>query len=404
MAPDRLSPPPRDPVLVVAEAAMASVLAAGIGGAVTTVCDAVAFAEAFVGPPPGAVIVALGVPWAEGAAVITSIRRRFVDVEIVVMGEVSAPGVLAALLEARVVQVVPASIEGVAALFARWGPPGRRACVGAAPGAAADALPDPVVVTLRAELAALRGELDAAREASGAPRFAAEVAHDLREPARSGRLLLERMDAALAAGEHEAAAALVARLYDANARLEDLVDGALADLRGRAPSEAIARSHADHALDEVLDQLAALLAETHGIVTRDALPEVSLHPHQLRQILQNLVANALRYGGDPPRIHVSAARDGDRWILAVADNGPGIPVEQREAIFRPLTRLAAAGAPMGHGLGLSICRKVVERAQGRIWVEPASGGGSVFFVSLPAAEEPAGRIVAPPSVVSSPRV
>ena len=373
------------------------------------VSDAVAFAEAFAGPSPGTVVVALDVPWAEGSAVIASVRRRFVDAEIVVMGDVAAPGLVAALLEARVVQMVPASIEGVARLFARWGPPVARPA--AAPAPVRDAVrasgsaperepPDAVVLGLRAELAAARGELESARVASGAPRFAAEVAHDLREPARSGRLLLERMDAALAAGDLEAAGALVARLYDANTRLEELVDGALADLRDGAANDAIARSHADHVLDEVLDQLAALLAETRGTVTRDALPEVSLHPHQLRQILQNLVANALRYGGDPPRIHVSAARDGDRWILAVADNGPGIPVEQREAIFRPLTRLAAAGAPMGHGLGLSICRKVVERANGRIWVEAASGGGSVFYVSLPAAEAPGGRIVVASSVVS----
>ncbi len=390
MVPVGPSLPPRRRVLVVADAALASVLAAGLGGEITAVADAVAFAEAFAGAAPELVIVAVNLPWASGVAVIAAVRRRFSEAEIVMVGDVSAPGVLQAVLEARVADVVPASIEGIAALFGRVG-----ARVVAA-RAEVSVAPDPGVLALQAELGTLRAELERAHEASGASRFAAEVAHDLREPARSGRLLLERLDVALAAGDVDAVAPLVARLYDANARLEELVDGALADVRDHVPSDTFVSSHADRVLDEVLDQLAALLAETHGVVSRDALPEVSLHPHQLRQILQNLVANALRYGGDPPRIHVSAARDADRWVLAVADNGPGIPVEQREAIFRPLHRLAAVGASPGHGLGLAICRKVVERANGRIWVEAATGGGSVFFVSVPAAEEPTERIVAGP--------
>ncbi len=331
-------------------------------------CDALAFAEAFTLGGFSQAVVALQTPWVDGTALLSTLRRRFPELPLYVLGDVSAPGVLRAVLDARVADVFANTMEGCAALVERLPP-------ASAPTADAEQVLGDRVRALEAELAALRqGPTDASRSL-------AEVAHDLREPLRTSRLLLERLDACVAQANGEGAAAMVSRLYDATARLEEQVDSALAAVAGRVELAGV--SSADRVLDEVLAQLQALVEESGATIERTPLPEVGIHPHQLRQVFQNLIANALRYGGDPPRVQVSATLDHRAWVLAVRDHGPGIPVQDREAIFRALTRLGGADAPAGHGLGLAICRKVVERVGGSIRVVDAEGGGSVFLVRLP---------------------
>ncbi len=359
-------PPVRVPLpklLVVGSAGLCALLARVRPDAVV-VADAVALAEAFAVGGFTHAVVGLDLGWVDGAACLASLRRRFPEAALYALGDVAQAGVLRAALDARVADVVAPTWEGLAAVCAR--------------------LPVPAVEAP----SAVRGASDAERS-----RFAAEVAHDLREPLRSSRLLLERVEACLSRGDADGAVALVARLYDAAARLEEQVDGALAAGTGR-PADGEGSSHADRVLDEVLEQLQALVEQTGGTVERGPLPEVGLPAHQLRQLLQNLVANALRYGGDPPRIEVTAARDGEVWELRVRDHGPGIPLAERDAIFRPLTRLGGPTAPGGHGLGLAICRKLVMRAGGTIAVEDAPGGGSCFVVRLPpvAQDEPTERL------------
>ena len=375
MADPTLPPPPK--LLVVGGEGLCRLFAALRPGSVGA-ADALAFAEAFSGGGFTAAVVAIQTPWVDGSALLGTLRRRFPELPLYVLGDVAVPGVLRAVLDARVADVFADTLEGCAALIERL-PTG--------------ALPLGEDAVLRERVRVLEAEIESlGRAGSDSSRAWAEVAHDLREPLRTSRLLLERVDACLAQADGDGAAALIARLYDATARLEEQVDSALAAVAGRAELPGV--SSADRVLDEVLEQLQALVEESGATIERSPLPEVSIHPHQLRQVFQNLIANALRYGGDPPRVQVSATLDDRAWVLAVRDHGPGIPVQEREAIFRALTRLGGADAPAGHGLGLAICRKVVERVGGSIRVEDADGGGSVFLARLPAsaADEPTERV------------
>ncbi len=360
-------PPPLPataPVLCVGGPVWTTLVAALRPGA-RLAADPVGFAEGFAEGAYALVLVDLATIWADPIELALALRRRHPEVRLAALG---APAAEALLRFAAVgfAEVYGASPEGITQLAARL-------AASAAPAVAASS---PREAELERELAALRQ--------NGDRRFAAEVAHDLREPLRTHRLLLERVEGQLALGDGEAAAALLARLYDATARMEELIDGALADLQPAANPEPSPPSSVDRVLDEVLDQLSALIEETSARIERGPLPEVGVAAYPLRQLLQNLVVNGIRHGGTPPRVHVSARRDGELWRLRVRDWGPGVPLAERDSIFRPLARLAGSAPTPGHGLGLAICRKLAERAGGSIEVADAEGGGAVFVVSLPA--------------------
>jgi signal transduction histidine kinase len=146
-------------------------------------------------------------------------------------------------------------------------------------------------------------------------------------------------------------------------------------------------------LAEVLESLQAEIAQCGAAVTCDALPMVRADAVQLGEVFQNLIGNALKFRGDrPPRIHVSAyisqAPDcdgqGPAWILTVDDNGIGMDPAQAQRAFELSERLQPDAAFPGAGLGLAICRRIIESHGGRIWVQSEPGRGSTFCFSLPA--------------------
>jgi light-regulated signal transduction histidine kinase (bacteriophytochrome) len=107
-------------------------------------------------------------------------------------------------------------------------------------------------------------------------------------------------------------------------------------------------------------------------------------PAQLRQVFQNLIGNALKFRGDePPRIHIGAERQAGEWVLAVGDNGIGIDPQYFERIFQVFQRLHTQREYAGSGIGLAICKKIVERRGGRIWVSSEPGKGATFFFTIP---------------------
>jgi light-regulated signal transduction histidine kinase (bacteriophytochrome) len=106
---------------------------------------------------------------------------------------------------------------------------------------------------------------------------------------------------------------------------------------------------------------------------------------QIIQLFQNMIGNAIKFRGDePPRIHISAQREGREWVFSIVDNGIGIESEYFERIFVIFQRLHPRAKYSGTGIGLTICKRIIERHGGRIWVESQAGQGSTFYFSLPA--------------------
>lgn len=143
---------------------------------------------------------------------------------------------------------------------------------------------------------------------------------------------------------------------------------------------------ASEALRRALATLTAAIENNDASVTYGALPRVRMHEFQLEQVFQNLIANAIRYRNqEPPRIQVTAAKCGDYCTFSVRDNGIGIDPKHHHQIFGMFKRLHAWDKSPGTGMGLAICKRIVERAEGRIWVESEAGQGSTFLFTVPAA-------------------
>ena len=136
--------------------------------------------------------------------------------------------------------------------------------------------------------------------------------------------------------------------------------------------------------ESVLSNLEEAIQESGAVVTRDILPELPADASQLVAVFQNLIDNSIKYHGDqPPRVHVSAVESGDGWLFSFKDNGIGIDAEYAERIFVIFQRLHTRTKYAGSGIGLAICKKVIERHGGRIWVESEAKNGSNFRFTLP---------------------
>jgi light-regulated signal transduction histidine kinase (bacteriophytochrome) len=136
-------------------------------------------------------------------------------------------------------------------------------------------------------------------------------------------------------------------------------------------------------LAKTLFNLQAAIAESGALVTSDSLPTVVAEEVLLMQLFQNLISNSIKYRSQEiPKIHVSAERDGEAWRFAVRDNGMGIDPQDAERVFGMFKRLHGSEIP-GTGIGLAICKKVIERQGGRIWVESEAGRGATFKFTIP---------------------
>jgi PAS domain S-box-containing protein len=214
--------------------------------------------------------------------------------------------------------------------------------------------------------------------------FAYVASHDLSEPLRviAGHveLLARRYEGQL----DENADRYIAFAVDGCTRMRVLIEDLLSYSRAGREMEFQSVDVTD-AMEQVRRNLGPALEESEGSLFVDGeLPTLWLDRTQLVQVLTNLVANSLKYCRPDlaPSIHVSARHEGGSWRLEVADNGVGIPKEQRERIFRIFQRLHGRDIP-GTGIGLAICRKVVERHQGTIDVSESPYGGAAFTICLP---------------------
>ncbi|MBX9600775.1 MAG: PAS domain S-box protein [Bryobacteraceae bacterium] len=215
--------------------------------------------------------------------------------------------------------------------------------------------------------------------------FAYAASHDLQEPLRSVVTFSQLFERQYRAQVDEQGAYLLKTVVEAGLRMEQM----LRDLRDYwQNSEARPGGLSVVDLQEVCAAAvencqAAIDASGARVMMEGVLPEVQGESMPLTQLMQNLISNALKYRDPnrPPRVRISASREENDWIVSVADNGLGIPAEHRDAVFKVFKRLHGHKYP-GTGMGLAICQKIVERFGGRIWVEEAAGGGSVFRFRL----------------------
>ena len=208
--------------------------------------------------------------------------------------------------------------------------------------------------------------------------YADVVAHDLREPVANMALLVRTLELS---AEQPPRPEVLEMLRQGIGRSQELIEAILDYARlGELRSERVALGDL---MREVADDLRPNLNDELATLVVGELPEVDCDPRQLRRVLQNLVGNAVKFRGDArPRVKVSALRDRAEWVLTVSDNGIGVDSAQATRIFGMFSR--ADTDADGVGIGLAVSRRIVEAHGGRIWVEPAAGGGSAFRFTIPA--------------------
>ena len=171
---------------------------------------------------------------------------------------------------------------------------------------------------------------------------------------------------------------------DGVTRMQALINDLLAYSRVGTRGGAFEPVDTEALFERVLASLGPAMEDAGATVTHGPLPTVQGDAGQLGQLLQNLVGNGVKFRGEaPPRVHVSAERGESEWTFSVADNGIGIDPENADRIFVIFQRLHTRAEYPGTGIGLAICKKIVERHGGRIWFEPAPGGGTVFRFTIP---------------------
>jgi PAS domain S-box-containing protein len=235
------------------------------------------------------------------------------------------------------------------------------------------------------ELAAAMEELK--RSNDELQQFAYVASHDLQEPLRMigsyCQLLQRRYGGKLGTDADE----FIGFAVEGAKRMQRLINDLLLYSRVGTKGKDFAPTRMDEVLSGALANLTIAAEEAKAKITHDALPTVLGDGVQLTQLMQNLIGNALKFRDKDTdaRIHIGAARDGDRWRITVRDNGIGIEPQYAERIFMIFQRLHTREEYPGTGIGLSICKKIVERHGGRIAVEPAPGKGSIFTFTLPVA-------------------
>ena len=214
--------------------------------------------------------------------------------------------------------------------------------------------------------------------------FAYVASHDLQEPLRAVagmvQLLQKRYEGQLDAQADE----YIHHAVDAATRMRELINDLLAFSRVGTRAKPLASTDMNAVLDWATRNLHVTIEENHAIITHEDLPTVMGDATQLGQLVQNLIGNAVKFHSDqPPHIHISVQTLPDVWRFAVRDNGIGIKPEYFERIFIVFQRLHTRRAYPGTGIGLALCKKIVERHGGKIWVESQFGQGSTFYFTLP---------------------
>ena len=231
--------------------------------------------------------------------------------------------------------------------------------------------------------------MDLTRSNEDLEHFASAAAHDLREPLIVIGGYIRRLHKKYKDVFDSDAEEIVNTVTDGVSRMEKLINGLLSYARIETKGRALKWSSGEKIVDSAISSIRNSMEESNAVVMRDAIPDLMADEIQLSQIFQNLIGNAIKFRGQvPPKIHVSAELKNDEWVFAVRDNSIGIAPENFEKIFGIFKRVHSKTDYPGCGIGLALCKKIVERHSGRIWVESEIGKGSVFYFTIPYAKQP----------------
>ncbi|GAA4926342.1 signal transduction histidine kinase [Nonomuraea thailandensis] len=216
--------------------------------------------------------------------------------------------------------------------------------------------------------------------------FAYVASHDLQEPLRKVASFTQMLEQRYGPQLDERATQYIHYAVDGAKRMQLLINDLLDFSRvGRVTGE---KSEVDSGavLDRALDNLSATLEDAEATVTRDELPRLSGNELQLTQLFQNLIENAVKFRSEePPRVHIGARRDGEMWEFSCSDNGIGVEPKYADRIFLIFQRLHPRDVYPGTGIGLALCRKIVEYHGGQLWLDGDSDGhGATFRWTIPA--------------------
>jgi hypothetical protein len=214
--------------------------------------------------------------------------------------------------------------------------------------------------------------------------YAYVASHDLQEPLRTvsiyAQLLAKRYSGQFQGDADQFIRYIVDNAHRMETLIHDLLDFSRIDSRG---TDFVTRTSCDRALNDAIQNIRSLIEESGAIITRQSLPHVMGDPIQLTRLFQNLVVNSIKYRSEePPKIHIAAEVNSSDWLLSVKDNGVGIDPQYAEKVFGIFKSLQSRDKATGSGMGLAICRKIVTRHDGRIWVESALGKGATFYFTL----------------------
>jgi signal transduction histidine kinase len=223
-----------------------------------------------------------------------------------------------------------------------------------------------------------------ARSNADLEQFAYVASHDLKEPLRaisgSVQILQQRYSDAMDPEMNE----VIKHTVDGATRMQRLIDDLLTYSRLTTREATLERTELAEIIDEAKENLESAIRESKAIVTTDPMPSVQGDHTQLLQVFQNLIANGIKYkSARTPKIHISAEQRDSEWLVSVRDNGIGIAPQYADRIFRIFQRLHTRREYSGTGIGLAVCKKIIERHGGRIWVESELEEGSTFFFTLP---------------------
>jgi PAS domain S-box-containing protein len=213
--------------------------------------------------------------------------------------------------------------------------------------------------------------------------FAYVASHDLQEPLRMVSSYVQLLEKRYKDKLDDSAKEFIYYAVDGAKRMQQLVNDLLSYSRVASQHKLQKEVSLEKVLGRAIKNLEFRIEETKAKITHDKLPSLTVDETQLMQLFQNLIGNALKFCKGQPVIHIGLSDLGDRWRFCVRDNGIGMKAEELERIFKPFQRLHSREEYEGTGIGLSVCRRIVERHGGDMWVESALGKGSTFFFTLP---------------------